>query len=130
MQTFETPYWKSSITKYAEHRLNGKNMSESARLAGYSPALQNQAGARLEPKAEVRIKQALENAGITNDVLSQVILDGLKAEDADKRPNHRIRYDFTKLALEAKGELKSGASVAIQINLPGDFLEPWGDEDV
>ena len=126
------PYFKerNKKTLYDINRLNGMSMKQSAIQAGYSPSTANVAHNHIEPASQLRIKDALERKGVTNERLAAVIEDGLNAVDSEERPNHRIRYDFTKLALEAKGELKSGASVAIQINLPGDFLEPWGDEDV
>ena len=120
---FEVPYWPNPITKYAKARLEGRNMSESARAAGYSPALVNQAGARLEAKSQQRIREALDAAGATNDVLAGVIVAGLSATDAEDNVNYRERREYTRLALEAKGELKSTAQVAVQINFPAGLVD-------
>lgn len=127
---FEVPYWPHKITKYAKNRLMGMNMSEAAREAGYSDALINQAGARIEPKAELRIKEALNAAGATNDVLADVIVAGLTARKSvvvDKQvvevDDLRERREYAKLCLEAKGELKTGSTVAVQINFPAGLAE-------
>lgn len=98
-------------------------MSEAAREAGYSPALQNQASARIEPKHNQSIKEALEGVGVTNPILAGVILAGLTADKADGSTDYRERREYTKLALEAKGELKTGTQVAVQINFPEGLSE-------
>jgi len=126
---FEIPYWPKQITKYSMYRLSGHNMSESARLAGYSPALQNQAGAQLEPKSQLRIKEALEAAGATNDVLAGVIVNGLNALRPDATTDYRERREYAKLALEAKGELKTNTAVQVNINLPDNWGSTWGAEE-
>ncbi len=120
---FETPYWKSKITKYSINRIQGMNMTQAALNAGYSPSMANIAGAHIEPKAELRIKDALSAVGATNDVLAGVILAGLTAEDPAGNINYRERREYTKLALEAKGELKTGNTVAVQINFPAGLAE-------
>lgn len=104
------------------------SMREAALQAGYGLATANTAGARLEPKSELRIREALEAAGGTNDVLAGVIVAGLTASDPEGNVNYRERREYTKLALEAKGELKTGSTVAVQINFPSGLAEFLGED--
>lgn len=105
-------------------------MQASAREAGYTESVSRIASTRLEPKAELSIRQALTEAGVTNPYLSNVIANGLTAEIAPGIPNHAERRQFTRLALEAKGELKTGSTVAVQVILPTVSADPtaWGEE--
>lgn len=127
---FEVPYWPNQITKYARNRLMGMNMSEAARAAGYSEAMINQSSRLLEPKSEQRIKEALNAAGATNDVLADVLIHALTADKAlvvgksiQYVTDHKTRLEATRMALEAKGELKTGNTVAVQINFPAGLAE-------
>lgn len=108
----------------------GMNMSESARAAGYSDAMINQSSRLLEPKSELRIKEALNAAGATNDVLADVLIHALTADKAlvvgksiEYVTDHKTRLEATRMALEAKGEIKSGNTVAVQINFPAGLAE-------
>lgn len=130
-RTLNVPYFKERNPKilYSLNRLKGMNMTQSALAAGYSANTANQACAKLEPAHNRRIKEAIEDAGATNDVLATVIVKGLSAERADGSVDYRERREHVRLALEAKGELKTGATVAVQINLPNGFLDAWGEEE-
>ena len=126
----ETPYWPTKLQKYTIKRLSGKNMSEAARESGYSPALVNQACNRIEPKAQLAIKDALIARGVGTDRLAEVIEKGLSAtkyvKDAGTMDDYKERREYARLSLEALGELKAGSTVAVQINFPSGlaaFLE-------
>jgi hypothetical protein len=125
----DQPYWPSKLTKYSINRLAGHNMTQSALMAGYSPSMANIAGRAIEPKHQESIKDALNLAGATNSRLACVIVDGLSANDAEGNVNYRERREYTKLALEAKGELKSGNTVAVQINFPAGLVERWAKDE-
>jgi hypothetical protein len=122
---YETPYWPSRLTKYSINRLQGKSMYESAKDAGYTEAIANIAGARIEPQHNMRIKEALEGVGATNVLIAERLLEGLNAERADGSTDYRERREHAKLILEAKGELKTGNTVAIQVNIPASLAELW-----
>ena len=139
MPELYTPYWQSRNrqTLYSINRINGMNMTQAALEAGYSPSSANIASVRNETKHLQNIKEALESTGVTNNRLAVVIQDALEANRAvivDKSieyvTDHKTRLDATKLALEAKGELKSGTTVAVQINLPAVAVnkDAWGEE--
>ena len=70
-------------------------------------------GSRIEPYAKKKsIKEALEAAGITNERLAEVVVDGLGAtklagKDDQVVVDHRERREYTKLALECKGETET-----------------------
>ena len=98
-------------------------MLESAREAGYAESVARIAHAKLEPRSQANIKDALEAIGVTNHVLAGVISSGLAAERVDGSTDYRERREYTKLALEAKGELKTGTQVAVQINFPEGLSE-------
>ena len=111
-------------------------MLESALKAGYSVGSAYKAGGRIEPYAKKSIREALEAAGVTNERLAQVVVEGLDAtklagKDDQVVTDYKERREYTKLALEATGELKTGATVAVQINFPpglADFLAVDADE--
>jgi hypothetical protein len=123
----ETPYWPSKLTKYSVNRLKGMNMSESAREAGFSPALQNQACVRIEPKHNESIKSALQAVGVTNVRLAEVIEAGLEAKkhvkDIGQVVDYKERRETAKLCLEATGELKTGTTALVQINFPAGLAD-------
>lgn len=98
-------------------------MKESALEAGYSASMANVAGAWIEPKHNESIKAALEASGVTNLRLAGVIEAGLSAVDTDGNVSFRERREYTKLALEAKGELKTGTQALVQINFPAGLAE-------
>lgn len=98
-------------------------MKDSALAAGYAPSVANVANSKLEPRSEANIKEALAEMGATNHVLAGVIVAGLGAEDSDGKVNYRERREYTKLALEAKGELKTGSQALVQINFPAGLAE-------
>lgn len=100
-------------------------MVQSALNAGYSPAMANIAGAQIEPKHNQSIKEALQTAGVTTNRLAEVIQDGLTASKGDGSTDYKERREYTKLSLEAMGELKSGSSVAVQINFPSGLADRW-----
>ena len=129
IKRLDNPYWPSKQTKYDINRACGHNMRQSALMAGYTPGQANDANKMLEPKYQESIKDALNLAGATNSRLACVIVDGLSANDAEGNVNYRERREYTKLALEAKGELKSGNTVAVQINFPAGLVERWAKDD-
>lgn len=102
-------------------------MSESAREAGYSSALQNQAGKWIEPKAQENIKQALISKGVSNERIAAVLERGLTAtkhvKDVGEVDDFKERRETARLALECLGELKTGNTVAVQINFPAGLAE-------
>lgn len=99
------------------------NMKDSALEAGYAPSVARIANSKLEPRSELRIKEALDAAGGTNDVLAGVIVAGLSASDPEGAVNWRERREYTKLCLEAKGELKTGTTALVQINFPAGLAD-------
>ncbi len=118
----ETPYWPTQLQKYTFKRLSGKNMSESARESGYSPALVNQACNRIEPKAQLAIKEALIAKGIGTDRIAEVIEKGLNSTKPVQGfgivPDYKERREHARLCLEALGELKTGTAVQVVLNMP------------
>jgi hypothetical protein len=127
-----TPYWKprDRYSKYDLNRLSGMNMKDAAIEAGFTPSTARTANSLFEPGSRIRIAEALEGAGATNPFLATAIHDALNADKAivvDKTiqyvTDHRVRLDAVRLALEAKGELKTGNTVAVQINFPAGLAE-------
>lgn len=111
-------------------------MTESALKAGYSEYTANVAGRAIEPMHQKRIKDALQHKGVTTDRIAAVLLRGLKATRPDPSGpgtvvDYKERREYSKLALEAMGEIKSGTTVAVQINLPTVAMDStaWGEED-
>lgn len=101
-------------------------MSEAAREAGYSPALQNQACVRIEPKSQLAIKEALLLKGVGTERIAGVIEAGLSAtkpvKDFGIVDDYKERREYARLSLEALGELKT-SSVNVQINFPSGLSE-------
>ena len=130
-QTY-TPYWpaREKLAKYSANRINGMNMHDSAIAAGYSETVANVAGQKIETRHLKSIKEALAESGVTTNRLAKVINDGLDAKRIDDSIDYRERREYTKLSLEALGELKSGTTVAVQINLPAVAVnkDAWGEE--
>lgn len=103
-------------------------MTDSAIAAGYSVGAAYKAGSRIEPYAKKSIKEALEAAGVSNERLASVVLDGLSAtklagKDDQEMPDYSERRQYTRLALEATEQLKQGNTVAVQINFPSGLAE-------
>lgn len=105
-------------------------MTQSALNAGYAPSTAHAASSLIEPGSRVRIAECLEQSGAANPQLAMAIVNALSANKAvnidgvtELHADHRIRLDAVRLALEAKGELKSGATVAVQINFPPGLAE-------
>ena len=88
---------------------------------------------RVEPKARLRIKEALEAEGVSNEKIAAVIKAGMEAtklagKDDQVVTDFRERREHAKLALEATGELKAGATVAVQINFPQGLAEMFASD--
>lgn len=98
-------------------------MTQSALAAGYTPSMAHSASTKLEPQHNVSIKEALNAVGAHNVRLAEVIVAGLTAADPEGNVNFRERREYTKLALEAKGELKTGSTALVQINFPAGLAE-------
>jgi hypothetical protein len=140
MGDLTVPYFKERDPQklYSQYRLEGKSMREAALKAGFTTSVANKAGERLEPPHTTRIRQALEHAGVTTNHLANVIKDGLsavKVVTSPTEPDREVtdygeRRQYTKLALEAMGELDTGTKVAVQIVLPNVASDPnaWGEE--
>ena len=113
-------------------------MQDSALQAGYKPSVARLAGEKLEPRHQARIKEALHNQGVTTNALASVIKHGLEATKVVTSPtepdrevvDYGERRQYTKLALEAMGELETKSVVAVQINLPQVAMDrsTWGEE--
>lgn len=107
-------------------------MRASALEAGYSENTANQACVKLEPGHNLRMKEAIAQANVTTSRIAQVIDRGLDAtkhvKDVGEVVDYKEQREFSRLALEVMGELKTGSTVAVQINLPNGFLDAWGEE--
>lgn len=124
--------------KYAEARLNGANPTMAAAIAGIKPENAYRGGKQLEqrPRVQQTFRQALEQAGVNNELIAKRIRQGLGATKlitSPTEPDKTVvdfaeRRQYSKLALEAMGELQSKSTVAIQINLPNDWSNDWGSE--
>jgi len=136
------PYFKSRERPvlYSQYRLQGKSMRESAIRAGYSRNTANIAHEALEPRHELRIREALIQVDASSMHVAQALKDALNAgrvhilEDGPVEtdvPDHKIRMDAAKLIAQITGELDTKTQVAVQINLPGVAVDAaaWGDDE-
>lgn len=102
-------------------------MKQSAIEAGYPLSVAEKADSRIEPKAQENIKQALISKGVSNDRLAAVLERGLTATKFVKYygevDDFKERRETARLALECLGELKTGNTVAVQINFPAGLAE-------
>lgn len=54
-------------------------------------------------------QQALIEAGVTDEKLSQVLTEGLAAEGKDGTPDHATRHRFLETGIKVKGYIQPGA---------------------
>lgn len=112
-------------------------MRQAALDAGFKPSQAQNAMQRIEPIHNIRIKEALQSSGVTTHRLAEVIKNGLEAVKVVTSPtepdrevvDYGERRQYTKLALEAMGELESKTQIAVQVVLPQVATQPeaWGD---
>ena len=68
--------------------------------AGYSKSLARKPKLALESRG---IKEAMEEAGITDDAITKVMMDGLQASKTGGEPDHAIRHKYLETAVKLKG---------------------------
>lgn len=102
-------------------------MKQSALEAGYPLSVAEKADSRIEPKAQENIKQALISKGVSNERIADLIERGFTAIKHVKGvgivDDFKERRETARLALECLGELKTGNTVAVQINFPAGLAE-------
>lgn len=97
--------------------LSGLTATEALLRAGYSASVaRTQQRAVLgKPRILRSIEQALEDAGVSTQLIVQTILRGLEAErgvyDRDGRlvgrePDHAVRLKYLRMVLELRGDLE------------------------
>jgi hypothetical protein len=65
--------------KYKQNRLAGMNVYNAARAAGYSHTYANNRGKQLDGRGMIGLKDAFEQAGLTDKAIVRHALDGLTA---------------------------------------------------
>ena len=99
--------------KYKKHRLQGKNKTESARLAGYSDP--NAQSPRIEKSVKVGIMEAFEKQGITDEYMAKKFKEEIEAEESkwnsdkkcwDNFIAHGIRVKALDIASKIRGYFK------------------------
>lgn len=126
--------------KYVEARMRGASPTLAAIASGVTASNAARVGKRMEakPRIQLRIREALDRQGVNTTLLAKKIRSGLKAtktiiinNSTENVIDFGERRQYTKLALEALGELETGAKVAVQIVLPAiaGAKDEWGGED-
>lgn len=112
-----------------------KTMGEILREAGYSQVSSEQPSHIINSKT---FKDELEKAGISDEVLSNVLKEGLSATRAvvmgakseesfvDIQPDYAIRHKYLETALKVKGHAKETPPNATTINIA--LVEFVGDD--
>ena len=95
----------SRTQQYKANRIKGMSPYNAARAAGYSVGTANNAN-RIEARVKDDIKNAFEQAGLTDSYLVDQALKGLTAMEGDK-PNWNIRHKYLHTILEITDRLKT-----------------------
>lgn len=118
---------KKAFTKVLE---NGGNVSKAMKESGYSDAMAKNPQKLTQSQA---FQKFMEDAGVTNQKLADVLKDGLNAsktivmgkeEDSfvDIQPDHPTRHKFLETALKIKGIGKDESGNTIIFN-QGDIVK-------
>ena len=131
-------YYKEN--KYVEARMRGASPTLAAIASGVTASNAARVAKKMEakPRIQQRIREALDREGVNTTLLAKKIKSGLDATKAIVINNNIQNVDdfserrqYTKLALEALGELDTSTKVAVQIVLPSVANDPaaWGEDD-
>src|ERR1700730_17038939 len=133
-----TPRNRRFVQEYVSPESPGhRNATAAARLAGYSPDSADDIGAQLlrNEQVQILIGRAMEQAGITSDVLFKGLKDGLAAEEvklttkdgkfSDERriPDWHARVKYQEMAHRLRGDMQKEPAVqqaALIIRLPAE----------
>jgi phage terminase small subunit len=133
-----TPRNRRFVQEFSDPQSPGhRNATAAARLAGYSPDSADDIGAQLLRSEQVQelIGRAMEQAGITSDVLFKGLKDGLQAEEvklttkdgrfSDERriPDWHARVKYQEMAHRLRGDMQKEPVVqqaALIIRLPSE----------
>ena len=89
---------KARVQRYKHNRIKGMSPYNAARSAGYSKSTASQAN-RIEARVKDELKDAFEQAGLTDKQIIEHAIAGLNAMDGDK-PNWTIRHKYLNTILE------------------------------
>jgi len=113
--------------KYKAYRLKGLSQYKSAKYAGYSESYCKRA-CDIESSVELSMAEALEKAGLTDDVIAQRIEEGTRAmtlkttkDDAYEVIDHGNRLKALELAGKFAGRLNQKVQIEGQLQHSGNI---------
>jgi phage terminase small subunit len=133
-----TPRNRRFVQEFSDPSSPGhRNVTQAARLAGYSPDSADDIGAQLLRSAQVQelIGRELEKAGITSEFLFSGLKEGLRAEEVklvtkngrfsdERRPtDYFARAKYQEMAHRLRGDMQKEPAVqqaALIIRLPAE----------
>jgi phage terminase small subunit len=113
--------------KFIKYQGEGCGVGESALRAGYS---HEQYGTYLRAQDHIKnaLQTAIENAGLTDDLIAQRLREGIDAVDPEiksvkgkvlkkETPNFTIRHKYIETTMKAKGNLAQEGAVTKQTQI-------------
>ena len=87
-------------------RAEGKTQAQAAILAGYSPRSAHVTGHEILKKHKSEFVEILEKAGVSDEKLAAVIVDGLdawKRTECGEDKDYAVRHKYVETCLDIKG---------------------------
>jgi phage terminase small subunit len=122
------------------NKAKGMSGAAAAREAGYSPRSAREIAAETlaKPNVQAALVKAMDDAGITDAKIAEVLKEGMAAQrvvatvmrrgkpELIERPDHATRHRFTETAIDVKG---AKAPKAVQVSGLDDLLTALDDQE-